>query len=105
MMLLLHDGRKTMGEIATTLGVSKGAATQLLDGLVEQGFVERTQDDDDKRVIYVEVSRKGFKHLKHVRERGGKQLAELFDLLDDEELVQIEAITAKLVEKSKEIRQ
>ena len=45
LMLLMHEGRKTMSEVALALGVSKSAATQLLDSLIEQGFVERTQDE------------------------------------------------------------
>lgn len=105
LMLLMHDGRKTMSEIAEILGVSKGAATQLLEGLIGKGYVERTQDDDDKRIFYVSVSRKGRSHLKHVRGRGGRHITQLFDLLDDTELEQIQTITAKLVERVKETRQ
>lgn len=104
LMLLMHDGRKTMGEIATALGVSKSAASQLLEGLIEKGFVERTQDGDDKRVVFTALSRKGLRHLKRARERGGQRMGQLFDLLDDTELEQIEAITTKLVERAKEIR-
>lgn len=104
LMLLMHDGRKTMGEIAEALGVSKGAATQLLDGLIEKGFVERTQDEGDKRIFYVSVSHRGRMHFRRVRGRGGKHITQLFDLLDDAELKQIEAITAKLAERVKETR-
>lgn len=104
MMLLMHDGRKTMGEIAEALGVSKGAATQLLDGLIEKGFVERNQDGEDKRIFYVSVSRRGRMHFRRIRDRGGKRITELFDLMNDDELEQIEAITARLVERVKENR-
>jgi len=104
-MLLMHDGRKTMGEIASALGVSKSAATQLLEGLIEKGFVERVQDEGDKRVVFVSVSRSGLRRFRHMRERGGRRMSQLFDLLDDTELEQIEAITKKLVERAKEIKQ
>lgn len=103
-MLLLHEGRKTMSEVADALGVSKGAATQLLDGLIERGIVERTQDETDKRVAYVSVSRKGLQHFRRMRRGGARHLTELFDLLDDTELEQIEAITKKLAERAKELR-
>jgi MarR family 2-MHQ and catechol resistance regulon transcriptional repressor len=104
LMLLMHEGRKTMGEMSSALGVSKGAATQLLEGLIEKGYVERAQDEDDKRVAYVSVSSKGLRHFKHARERGGQRMSQLFDLLDDTELEQIETITTKLAERAKEIR-
>ncbi len=104
LMLLMHEGRKTMSEVALALGVSKSAATQLLDSLIEQGFVERTQDEKDRRVAYVDLSRNGIRHLKRVRRGGARQMTQLFDLLTDEELKQIETITAKLVGRAKEIR-
>lgn len=105
LMMLMHEGRKTMGELAEALGVSKGAATQLLDSLITKGFVERTQDEDDKRIFYISLSRKGRAHFRHVKNRGGRQITQLFDLLDDTELQQIEAITTKLVERVKETRE
>ena len=105
LMLLMQEGRKTMGEIASALGVSKSAASQLLEGLIEKGFVERMRDEEDKRVAYVSISRAGLRHFKHMRDRGGKRITQMFDLLDDTELEQIEAITTKLVERAKEIRE
>ncbi len=104
LMLLMHEGPKTMSEVAETLGVSKSAATQLLNSLIDKDFVERTQDENDRRVAYVALSRHGVRHLKQVRRRGVGRMARLFDLLTDEELTQIETITAKLVERAKEIR-
>ncbi|HMQ09229.1 MAG TPA: MarR family transcriptional regulator [Candidatus Nanoperiomorbaceae bacterium] len=104
LMLLMHEGRKTMGELALALGVSKSAVTQLLNSLIEQGFIERNQDEQDRRVAYVELSRDGVRHLRRVRRGGARQITQLFDLLTDEELQQIETITAKLVNRAKEIR-
>lgn len=104
LMLLMHEGRKTMGEVANELGVSRGAVTQLLDGLIEKDFIERTVDEDDRRVVYVEMSRRGIRHLKQVRQGGMEHITGLFDLLTDEELEQIEVITTKLAERAKEIR-
>lgn len=98
LMLLLHQGRQTMSQVALALGVSKSAASQLLDNLIEQGFVDRTIDDKDRRVAYVELSGRGRRHFKHMRHRGMKQVMEVFDLLDDTELEQIEAITTKLAD-------
>lgn len=104
LMLLMHEGRKTMGELALALGVSKSAVTQLLNSLIEQGFIERNQDEQDRRVAYVELSRDGVRHLRRVRRGGTKRMEQLFDLLTDDELGQIETITAKLVDRAKEIR-
>ncbi len=104
LMLLVHEGCQTMSNIAETLGVSRGAATQLLDGLVEQGLVERQRDEADKRIVYIALSRDGRRRLKHMREQGGQHVSDLFEFLDDDELGRIEAITEKLASKAKEIR-
>lgn len=104
LMLLMRDGRKTMSDVATAMGVSKSAVTQLLGSLIEQGYVDRSQDADDKRIVYVQISRHGHRHFNKVRRGGVARMMELFDLLDDNELRQIEAITTKLAQKAKEIR-
>lgn len=104
LMLLVHEGPQTMGNIAEQLGISRGAATQLLDGLTEQGLVERQQDETDKRIVYIVLSRDGSRRLKDMRERGGRHMSDLFEFLDDNELSQVEAITEKLANKAKEIR-
>ncbi|MEO5949224.1 MAG: MarR family transcriptional regulator [Candidatus Saccharimonas sp.] len=96
LMILFHQGRHTMTQLAAAIGVSKSAASQLLDGLIEQNFVTRSQDEQDRRIAYVELTSRGKRHLKHVRGRGMGKIMEVFDLLDDQELAQIEAITTKL---------
>jgi len=104
LMMLMHQGRQTMGQIALVLGISKSAASQLLDGIIEQGFVERTIDENDRRVVYIELSKRGERHLKHMRSKGVQKIVKVFDQLDDEELAQVEAITTKLAQGAKEVR-
>lgn len=104
LMMLVHQGRQTMGQIATTLGVTKSAASQLLDSLIEQKFVERTIDENDRRIVYIELSKHGSRHLKHMRQKGVQQVMKVFEQLSDEELEQIESITKKLAEGAREIR-
>lgn len=93
-----------MSDLASVLGVSKSAATQLLESLIERGLVVREQDKDDRRIAYVGLSGKGRRHLKKVRTGGTERITQLFDVLDDAELDQVENITRKLAERAKEIR-
>ena len=101
LMVLMHEGRKTMGEMTSILGVSKGATTQLLDSLIDDKLVHRTPDDNDRRVIYVELSLKGEEYLGMVRRSIAQRVADLFDDLDDGELDQTERIMEKLISKVK----
>ncbi len=43
-----------MGQLAEVLGVTRPAATQLVDKLVEHGMVERRHDPEDRRVVLVD---------------------------------------------------
>ena len=102
LLLLLHEQKMTIGDITKDLGVSKGAVTQLLDSLLEKDLLEKFQDNQDKRVFYIALSKSGRKHFKHVRKHGGKRALKLFDVLTDEEVAQFEIITSKLAQEFNE---
>ena len=80
----------------------QGAVTQLLDSLLEKDLLEKFQDNQDKRVFYIALSKSGRKHFKHVRKHGGKRALKLFDVLTDEEVAQFEIITSKLAQEFNE---
>lgn len=98
LMMLMHEQRQTIGQVALTLGVSKSAMSQLLDGLIERGLVERTVSDEDKRIAHIELTRRGRMHLARMRREGVKEMMQMFDTLDDDELRQVERITEKLAQ-------
>jgi len=85
-----------MSQLAVAIGVSRSATSQLLDGLIEQQFVTRTQDERDRRIAYVELSESGKIQLENVWGRGMGNVTDIFEVLDDQEIMQIEAITTKL---------
>jgi DNA-binding MarR family transcriptional regulator len=55
--VLDQEGPTTAGRLAELMGLTTGATTALIDRLEESGFVQRTRDPDDRRRIYVEVTR------------------------------------------------
>jgi len=52
-------GSRTMSETAATLGVTTGTLTVAVDRLVRKGYVERHRDPTDRRVVRVELTKKG----------------------------------------------
>lgn len=46
----------TAGELATAVGLSRGAVTTALDRLEQRGFVRRTRDSKDRRRVTVELT-------------------------------------------------
>jgi DNA-binding MarR family transcriptional regulator len=53
-LIALARGPCSVGRIADALGVSRPAATQLVDRLVEHGMIERRHDPADRRVVLVD---------------------------------------------------
>jgi DNA-binding MarR family transcriptional regulator len=56
---LLETGKATMSELSSWLKISHGVATRTVDRLVEKGMVERRRDDEDRRVVFVSLSKDG----------------------------------------------
>ncbi|WP_400243095.1 MarR family winged helix-turn-helix transcriptional regulator [Niallia sp. JL1B1071] len=49
----------TSTELAIVFGVKKSAITPIINRLVEKGWVERTRDEKDRRVIYLTLTPEG----------------------------------------------
>lgn len=53
------DERKNMSSIAAKLSVTVGSLTIAMNGLVRKGYVIRERGLKDRRVVYIELSKKG----------------------------------------------
>jgi len=66
-LLYLAEGKRmSMGTIATNLDIGTNNTTQLIDGLVKDGLVERVTAPEDKRVIYAVLSEEGARLFAYV---------------------------------------
>jgi DNA-binding MarR family transcriptional regulator len=84
-LISLSKGPHSVGQLADALGVSAPAVTQLVDGLVAHGMVERRHAAADRRVVLVDYApemRDVALRLMEVRRR---RLAAAFARLTDEE--------------------
>lgn len=75
---LLYDYKEkeevTVGRIANELEVSLSAASKLLHVLEEKGYIERSCNQEDRRVVLVSLSEKGCVLIQNAREKA-KELA------------------------------
>lgn len=101
---LFHIHRKGecgVGEVGENLGVSDAAASQMLDRLVQQGLILRTEDPLDRRAKQLVLTEKGV----HVVQEGvhARQgwLKDLGDGLSDSEKEQVAAALQILIDKTK----
>ncbi len=61
--MLLSDEHMRVSDIAVALGVKNPAASMVLQGLQDHGWVTRTQDADDHRVVRVSVTAEGAQQI------------------------------------------
>jgi DNA-binding MarR family transcriptional regulator len=59
LMRLYHCGVCGVSDIAGHMGFTRPAASQMVDRLVQQGLLKRTEDPDDRRMKQVTLTPKG----------------------------------------------
>ncbi len=77
-------------EIGDELGVSSAAASQMLDRLVQQGLITRTEDPNDRRVKRLVLTDHGKQLLKngiHARQEWIQDLATLLTPAEKEQVI------------------
>ena len=99
---LLHRGViETMGDVAAKLCVSKGAATQILDALVAKKLVQRTLDPHDRRVVRLQLTTQSQLMTDHFQQYMTETVADLFAVLSDAEVAQLDQLIDKVVQSQK----
>jgi len=63
LMQLHYRGASGMSEISERFDVTAAAASQLVDKLVQAGYIERTEDPHDRRAKLLKLSAKGAKFI------------------------------------------
>lgn len=84
-LIALEKGPRSVGALAEAVGVSRPAASQLVDRLAEHGIVERRHDPEDRRVVLVEYA-PGMRNIAHrMMEGRRRRLKKAVNSLTDEE--------------------
>lgn len=76
----------SLKRLATEMRLTPGAITQLVDSLVDAGYVERTHGTEDRRVIVAELTGEGKTKLSQLKRKKRAMLEKVVADLDDEEL-------------------
>lgn len=97
--IIEHFKRKSIKDIAQALEMSSSAATQLAEPLVQAGFVTRQEDPKDRRLVQLELTPKGKKHLTATKEKRINEMAEVFEILTDKELEEFVRLHKKVLSK------
>lgn len=83
--VIYHYKCITINEIKDKVLVASSSLSYILDKLERKGLIERTKDEDDKRVTHVCLTTKGTEVSLNIFPRHYEELTKAFDVLTDEE--------------------
>lgn len=92
-----------VSDLGEDLGISSAAASQMLDRLVQQHFILRTEDMHDRRFKQIALTEKGRQTLKDSLFARQNWLDDLSQRLTEPEKAQIKAALMILIEKTNQL--
>jgi DNA-binding MarR family transcriptional regulator len=98
---LAETGESSMKTIANALSLTMGAATAIIDRMVEMKIVSRKRDNNDRRVVMVFSLKKGKEFYEKLCVSKEKVLNEMFSILTDKEQVEYIRLFTKVVQNAK----
>ena len=94
----LVESPRRSGEIAQRCGLAPASVSELVDSLERDGFVRRSEDRNDRRVVVVEISARGRREIERVGELMTAPVAKMISSLSAEKRVRLAAALADLQE-------
>lgn len=91
-----HNPGIGIKKIALKLNITSSAATQLVDGLVKDGYLIRENNPADRRAINISLSKKTIEKRREMRKRFAEQFSEIFENLSDNELEELSGLSKKI---------
>ncbi len=99
----IHDCPRGITNIGEHLGITKAAASQMIDKMVEQGFITRVEDPQDRRSKSITLTEKGLLAMQkslEAREGWLDHLAASFSASDKDHVAQSLSV---LVNKARQL--
>jgi DNA-binding MarR family transcriptional regulator len=86
LFLISNKGSTNFRKLAKALGVTPSNVTGIVDRLVEQGLVSRTQNPEDRREMTLQATGTGKALVSNIKETGIKRMTQILSLLSLREL-------------------
>ncbi|PVV82728.1 MarR family winged helix-turn-helix transcriptional regulator [Dehalogenimonas alkenigignens] len=84
--LVSHQEGIGIKDLASHLGITSSAATQVVNGLVNKGFLVRQASPDDRRALCLSLPEKGRRRVEAAKKQRLERIASIFKALSEEEL-------------------
>lgn len=95
--ILEKRGQQRSSQLASQLSVTTGGLTGITDKLVEGGYIDRTRDDNDRRVVYLMITAKGSDELVKLYKHRKAFVKNLFNGIPKEEIAQFQQTAEKIL--------
>ncbi|AJH21652.1 MarR family winged helix-turn-helix transcriptional regulator [Bacillus mycoides] len=83
--ILDHYGASRATQLAEKMYVKPSAITVMTDRLIDHGLVERYHDDNDRRVVVIELTKKGKSTVEEAMAARNEHIAKYFSHLELQE--------------------
>ena len=90
-------------EIAERLGVTQGAASQIIDKLVRKGPLERVPDEKDRRCVRITLSKAGLERHRRISASFEKLMNQLLEGVPSENVRIFVDVLDHLIEAKKKM--
>ncbi|TSC65959.1 MAG: MarR family transcriptional regulator [Candidatus Doudnabacteria bacterium Gr01-1014_77] len=104
MYFISEGGSKTIKDIAEIMNISSSAATQMIEGLVKNGFLERVVHPTDRRSVQISMSKIGRKTFDQFKIQHLRQMQNLLVSLSDAEIEILLKIPAKILKQLENLK-
>lgn len=103
LMQLHHKGPCGMSELSDRFDITAPAASQLVDKLVQAGYLARTEDPNDRRAKLLALSAKGSDFIKQGIEERYRWMDNLADTLSVEDQKKVSEALILLTNAAKKL--
>jgi len=101
LFLLKHHKNIPQKWLVHELHITPSGVNQMIDELKENKYITRRVDKNDKRMTILNLTPKGEIKFKKFKANLQKKMAEIFSTLDDQDIIELEKILAKIKIKFK----
>ena len=97
----------TTSNLTSIIGITKSATSQVLNKLEDEGYIIRSISREDRRVVFVNLTKKGREYLKYEEENFLNNIDEVLNQMNEEEITSLIHCADKFLKASniKEISQ
>jgi DNA-binding MarR family transcriptional regulator len=103
LMQMHHKGPCGMSQVSERFEITPAAASQLVDKLVQNGFIQREEDPNDRRAKLLNLTDKGRELIQRGMQERYRWVDELGERLTAEERVKITEALNIMTEAAKEL--